>query len=145
MAAGMLPEEGELRLGPVTLPAGERIYASLWLDDPAGTIQDVPVAWATIQKVPEPGRVWATLSGAHRQTGLVAFCWQARTRPRATAGRRGTSARSRPISTSLITWTLLRCWQSCGMAKHMRWASLKTTNTPASGGTSRRGSRRSRA
>jgi hypothetical protein len=64
MAERMLPEDGELRLGPVTLPAGRRITSALSGD---------PVAWATIQDVPDAGRVWADLSAAHSQTGLVPF------------------------------------------------------------------------
>lgn len=63
MAAGRLPEEGELRLGSVTLPRGKLIIAHYGEGD--------PVAWATVDPVPEPGRVWAALSGAHPQTGLV--------------------------------------------------------------------------
>lgn len=64
MAGGMLPPDGELRLGPVTLPAGRRITSALSGD---------PVAWATVQDVPDAGRLWADLSAAHSQTGLVPF------------------------------------------------------------------------
>ena len=63
MAAARLPEEGELRIGSVTLPAGRLI--SGWHGG------DHHVAWATVDPVPEPGRVWAALSELHPQTGLV--------------------------------------------------------------------------
>jgi hypothetical protein len=63
MAMSGLPEDGELRLGPLTLPAGKRIRG-------AGGSGE-PVAWVTLQPVPDPGRVWAALSAAHQETGLV--------------------------------------------------------------------------
>lgn len=63
MAVGDLPEDGELRLGPVALPAGKRIRSAY---EPAG-----PVAWVTLQPVPDPGRLWQILSAAHQETGLV--------------------------------------------------------------------------
>jgi Domain of unknown function (DUF4253) len=62
-AAGRLPDDGELRLGPVMLPAGRRVLA----DQGSGE----PVAWATRQKVPDAGRVWSALSDMHERTGLV--------------------------------------------------------------------------
>jgi len=65
MVVGGLPEEGELQLGPVRLPAGKRVRAGF---EPA-----VPVAWVTHQAVPGAGRIWAALSAAHPQTGLVPF------------------------------------------------------------------------
>jgi len=65
MATGSLPEEGELRLGSIILPAGKRIHAGY---DPA-----IPVTWVTRQAVPDAGRVWAALSAAHPDTGLVPF------------------------------------------------------------------------
>ena len=65
MATGSLPEEGELQLGSITLPAGKRVYA--------GWQPPMPVAWITAGAVPEPGRVWAALSAAREQTGLVPF------------------------------------------------------------------------
>lgn len=58
-----LPDEGELRLGTVRLPAG-RLLRSKGGDGE-------PVAWITEAPVPEPGPVWAELSALHRQTGLV--------------------------------------------------------------------------
>jgi hypothetical protein len=63
MARGRLPEEGALQLGPVTLPPGRLITANYGSGD--------PVAWATVDPVPESGQVWAALSELHPQTGLV--------------------------------------------------------------------------
>jgi Domain of unknown function (DUF4253) len=65
MARSRLPDDGELRLGEVTVPAGRRIIA--------GYGSGNPVAWATVQAVPDPGATWAALSGMHQQTGLVPF------------------------------------------------------------------------
>jgi hypothetical protein len=65
MAAGGLPQEGELRLGPVTLPAGRRVFA--------GGGWSGPVAWVTGAVVADAGRVWAILSGLQPGTGLVPF------------------------------------------------------------------------
>lgn len=62
MVKGRLPDEGPVRLGPVTLPAGELITGNLGRDH---------VAWATVDPVPESGRVWHALSGLHPQTGLI--------------------------------------------------------------------------
>jgi Domain of unknown function (DUF4253) len=59
-----LPEDGELRMGPVALPAGRRIFAMA---------RPEPVAWATVAEVPGAGLVWAALSRSHEQTGLVPF------------------------------------------------------------------------
>jgi Domain of unknown function (DUF4253) len=61
MAKGRLPDEGPVRLGPVTLPAGKLITGNPGPDH---------VAWATVDPVPESGRVWHALSGLHPQTGL---------------------------------------------------------------------------
>ena len=58
-----LPEDGELRIGSMTLPHGRRLTA--------GYGSGVPVAWATLQPVPDAGRVWAALSDEHSATGLV--------------------------------------------------------------------------
>ena len=63
MAMNRLPEDGELELATVRLPPGRRIHARLRSGG--------PVAWATTEPVPDPGRVWAALSAAHRDTGLV--------------------------------------------------------------------------
>jgi hypothetical protein len=62
MVKGRLPDEGPVRLGPVTLPAGRLITGYGGRDH---------VAWATVDPVPESGRVWAALSELHPQTGLV--------------------------------------------------------------------------
>src|SRR5215472_13285921 len=62
MAKGQLPDEGPVRLGPVTLPAGKLIN---------GNDKNDHVAWATTEPVPESGRVWAVLSELYPQTGLV--------------------------------------------------------------------------
>lgn len=58
-----LPEDGELRIGSMTLPSGRRIMA--------GYGSGEPVAWATLQPLPDAGRVWAALSDSHAETGLV--------------------------------------------------------------------------
>jgi hypothetical protein len=65
MITGRLPGEGPLRIGSVTLPVGMHIVSGY------GTGQ--PTAWATIQPVPEPDKIWTVLSAAHPQTGLVPF------------------------------------------------------------------------
>jgi hypothetical protein len=63
MAMGDLPQDGELRLGQVNLPAGRRI----------GSFEDAgeDVMWATTQAVPDAGRTWLALSDAQPRTGLV--------------------------------------------------------------------------
>jgi Domain of unknown function (DUF4253) len=61
MVTGRLPEEGPVRLGPVTLPAGRPITGD----------GGQHVAWATVDPVPESGQVWAALSELHPRTGLV--------------------------------------------------------------------------
>jgi hypothetical protein len=65
MAIAGMPEGGELHVGSVALPAGRRIVADHGRGD--------PVAWATIEPLPNPGRVWAALSQAHKDSGLVPF------------------------------------------------------------------------
>lgn len=60
-----LPANGELQLAAASLPPGRRVYA--------GMGSGGPVAWATAQPVPDAGRVWAALSAAHQDTGLVPF------------------------------------------------------------------------
>jgi hypothetical protein len=62
MAAGVLPEDGELQLGPVRLPAGRRFTPYE---------HDEAVAWLTRRKVPDPGLIWSALSDLHGETGLV--------------------------------------------------------------------------
>jgi Domain of unknown function (DUF4253) len=59
----LVPDEGELRLGTVTLPAGRLLRS----EDRTGE----PVAWRTQAPVPDPGLVWSELSALHGQTGLV--------------------------------------------------------------------------
>jgi len=61
--SALVPDEGELQLGPVRLPVG-RLLRSRWGDGE-------PVAWRTQAPVPEPGPVWSALSALHGQTGLV--------------------------------------------------------------------------
>jgi hypothetical protein len=63
MPKGWLPGDGSVRLGPVTLPWGRLIRAH--------DCEGEPVAWATDDPLPDPGRVWAALSVLHPQTGLV--------------------------------------------------------------------------
>ena len=60
---GDLPQDGELRLGQVNLPAGRRI----------GSFEDAEedVMCATTQAVPDAGRTWLALSDAQPRTGLV--------------------------------------------------------------------------
>lgn len=70
MTTGRLPAEGPLRIGSVTLPAGVHIVSGYGMRQ--------PVAWATIQPVPEPAKVWAALSAAYPQTGLVPFLLEGR-------------------------------------------------------------------
>jgi len=65
MTARGVPEDGELQLGAISLPAGKRVHA--------GWEESAPVAWVTAEAVPQPGRVWAALSAARQQTGLVPF------------------------------------------------------------------------
>ena len=72
MPVTTLPEDGELRLGAVTLPAGRRVHA------PGNGATPRPVAWVTATLVPDPGRVWSRLSGLSEQTGLVPFLAVAR-------------------------------------------------------------------
>lgn len=62
MPGDRLPMDGELRIGPVTLPAGQRVT-------PLGAHE--PVAWITGEPVLDIPRAWAMLSDAREQTGLV--------------------------------------------------------------------------
>jgi hypothetical protein len=62
MVKGRLPDEGPVRLGPVTLPAGRLVM---------GNQPREPVAWATIDPLPGWDQVWVALSELHPQTGLV--------------------------------------------------------------------------
>lgn len=65
MTSADVPEDGELLIGSVSLPTGRQIRSN----DGRGE----PVAWATTEPVPDAGRVWAALSEAHAQSGLVPF------------------------------------------------------------------------
>jgi Domain of unknown function (DUF4253) len=62
MVTGVVPEDGRAQVGPVALPEGRRQYA----ED-----TDELVAWATVDPMPDAGRVWLALSAAHAETGLV--------------------------------------------------------------------------
>ena len=62
MVQGRLPDEGPVQFGSVILPAGRLVM---------GNQPEEPVAWATVDPVPETGRVWAALSELHPRTGLV--------------------------------------------------------------------------
>jgi hypothetical protein len=76
MAAAQLPEDGELRLGPVLLPAGRRRALNHTADPrirPLASRPADPTAWVTSEPVPEPGTVWRELSRACAGTGLVPF------------------------------------------------------------------------
>jgi hypothetical protein len=76
MTAENMPADGQLTIGSVRLPAGKQVHATTWSMTPDGTwtgVGDRPVAWITLDSVPDAGRVWAALSAAHAQTGLVPF------------------------------------------------------------------------
>ena len=60
-----VPEDGELQIGSVLLPAGRRIRSNGGLGE--------PVAWVTSEPMPGAGRVWAALSDVHAQPGLAPF------------------------------------------------------------------------
>ena len=62
MVTGRLPDEEAVQLGSVALPAGKLIN---------GWSEGDHVAWATVDPVPDSGRVWEALSELHPQTGLV--------------------------------------------------------------------------
>ncbi len=74
MTTSNLPADGELRIGPVTLPIGQRVL------NHSGD----PVAWATTQPVRQAGRDWYAISALAQETGLV---------PILLAGLDGTAAR----------------------------------------------------
>jgi len=63
MTTADVPADGEVQIGAIRLPAGRRISA--------GHGSGGLVAWATAEPVPGAGRVWAALSEAHAQSGLV--------------------------------------------------------------------------
>jgi hypothetical protein len=60
MATDTLPEDGELRLGPVMLP-GRRVVPD------EGSRE--PVAWVTTEAAFCPGLVWSALSDMGQETG----------------------------------------------------------------------------
>jgi hypothetical protein len=62
MPENLLPADGTVRVGQVSMPAGRRIAGR------AG-----PVAWVTDEPVEEPGLLWSTLSADSTATGLVPF------------------------------------------------------------------------
>ena len=66
MATDSLPEDGELRVGAVVLPAGRRVVPEHPVHGPSD-----PVAWVTTEPVADAGLAWSALSDAHQQTGLV--------------------------------------------------------------------------
>ena len=66
VVTGRLPDEGPVQIGSVSLPAGVHIVSGY------GTAE-LPVAWATTEPVRDAGWVWAALSQAHAQSGLVPF------------------------------------------------------------------------
>jgi hypothetical protein len=61
MVTSGLPEDGEIQLGSVALPAGRRVR----------NYHGEPVAWATAEPAARPGLVWSALSDILGQTGLV--------------------------------------------------------------------------
>ena len=63
MITADVPADGDVQNGAIRLPAGRRIRGN--------DGQGEPVAWATTEPVPGAGRVWAALSKAHAQSGLV--------------------------------------------------------------------------
>jgi hypothetical protein len=63
MVSAGIPGDGNVRIGPVSLPLGRQVRAG----------GGGPVAWATTEPVPDAGRVWAALSGQHAQSGLAPF------------------------------------------------------------------------
>ena len=71
MTDGRLPEPGPLRIGSASLPAGKLVNATRARPRPGKRYSSEPVAWVTVDPVPNPGQVWAALSEAHQQTGLV--------------------------------------------------------------------------
>lgn len=64
-AISELPEDGELQIGQISLPAGRRIAA----DYGNGEL----IAWTTFEPVPDPGLAWLALSQASPASGLVPF------------------------------------------------------------------------
>lgn len=65
MVTSPLPEDGELQLGPVRLPAGRRVTPYE---------RDEPVAWVTRRTVPDPGLVWSALSDCIETPAWYRLC-----------------------------------------------------------------------
>lgn len=90
-----LPEDGELRIGEVSLPAGRRIAADYGHAE--------LIAWTTFEPVPDPGLAWSRLSEMSPATGLVPFLLANLDDPisegGATAAARTGSAAARPWDT----------------------------------------------
>ena len=61
LPAASLPEDGDLRLGSVSL-SGKRVHATWGPGE--------PVAWVTREPVPDAGRVWLAISAMAESTGL---------------------------------------------------------------------------
>lgn len=76
MPADRLPEDGELRLGSVVLPDGQRralrIPARKGLRV-AEFLPSEPVVWVTNTPVADPGGAWSALSDMSGRTGLMPF------------------------------------------------------------------------
>lgn len=70
-----LPEDGPVQIGPVSLPAGQRIYGMpvpLVIRQRLG-IEDIEraAAWVTSHPMADAGEAWLALYEAHPRTGLV--------------------------------------------------------------------------
>lgn len=63
MTTADVPADGDVQIGAIRLPAGRTIHSNGGLGE--------PVAWATTEPVRDAGRIWAALSEAHAQSGLV--------------------------------------------------------------------------
>jgi hypothetical protein len=62
MVAGILPEDGPWRIGPIAIPEGARRH----------TVDDEELAaWVTVAPMPDAGLAWLALSAVHVETGLV--------------------------------------------------------------------------
>jgi hypothetical protein len=75
MTQRVVAEDGVLRLGDVTLPAGKRAHALETTAGPDGTAatMQIPVAWVTTEPVPDSGRAWEELAQLAGRTGQVPF------------------------------------------------------------------------
>ena len=71
-----LPEDGPARVGPVSLPVGQRIYGMgmpLFIRQRFGIADSSQqaVAWVTSQPMADAGDAWLALHRAHPGTGLI--------------------------------------------------------------------------